>query len=87
MLLQTGLQNWMDGGWHWLGMAVLWYIMMLDYVRLMHSHDLTLVVLDAYGDILYRAWTNCTGACALELQHGCIQVWLECVKWRQMVHG
>eukprot|EP00887_Chlorella_sp_A99_P007770 scaffold20.g7770.t1 len=34
-------------------------------------------VLDAYGDILFRAWTLCTGACALELRHGSIQGLME----------
>jgi condensin-2 complex subunit G2 len=27
-------------------------------------------VLDAYGEIIFRAWTSATGACLLELQDG-----------------
>lgn len=34
-------------------------------------------VLDAYGEILYRAWTTATGACLLEVQHACIQELME----------
>lgn len=26
-------------------------------------------VLDAYGDILFRAWRDCTGACLYELEN------------------
>ena len=31
-------------------------------------------VLDAYGDILYRAWRDATGACLLEVED-LVQVW------------
>ena len=31
-------------------------------------------VLDAYGEVIYRAWSTCTGACLLHVQQICIQV-------------
>ena len=34
-------------------------------------------VLDAYGEVLYRAWSTATGACLLEVQQGCIQEVME----------
>jgi len=34
-------------------------------------------VLDAYGEIIYRAWTLATGACLLEVQLTCIQELME----------
>ncbi|KAH7622404.1 putative Condensin-2 complex subunit G2 [Nannochloris sp. 'desiccata'] len=30
-------------------------------------------VLDAYGEIIYRAWSSATGSCLLEIKEGCIQ--------------
>lgn len=34
-------------------------------------------VLDAYGEVLYRAWAGAQGACLLEVQQGCIQGLME----------
>ncbi len=34
-------------------------------------------VLDAYGEIIYRAWSSATGACLLEIKEGCIQDLME----------
>lgn len=31
-------------------------------------------VLEAYGEIIFRAWSTCTGACLLNVQQNCIQV-------------
>lgn len=36
-----------------------------------------IAVLDAYGDIIYRAWSSANGACLLEIQDGCIQALME----------
>jgi len=34
-------------------------------------------VLDAYGEIIYRAWSSATGSCLLEIKEGCIQDLME----------
>ncbi|GAB4819198.1 hypothetical protein N2152v2_006244 [Parachlorella kessleri] len=34
-------------------------------------------VLDAYGEVIYRAWSTCTGACLLHVQQNCIQALME----------
>ena len=31
-------------------------------------------VLDSYGEIVFRAWRDASGACLYEVEHGCIQV-------------